>query len=164
MNHRRRTVSAMLAALVTGALPAGVAAQEKKKQAKARPEVRVPYLQYPLGGGWEGYIIFDRYVATSHPWVRPVQQETGGYVHNLKVMATDKNLQKTATFGSSTLAIYLAENAYKPFFDEPIKSDDWRHLYGATVELEDTGLLQYLTGPRGRPPWRYQAVTVPSPR
>jgi len=129
MNHRRRTVSALVAALMAGALPAGVAAQEKKKQEKKRAEVRVPYLQYPLGGGWEGYIIFDRYVATSHPWVRPVQQETAGYVHNLKTMATDKNLQKTATFGSSTLAIYLAENAYKPFFDEPLKVD-WLHLHG----------------------------------
>ena len=124
MNYRRREVSALLAALATGVLPTGAAAQQK------RQEVRVPYLQYPLGGGWEGYIIFDRYVATSHPWVRPVQQETGGYVHNLKTMAVDKNLQKTATFGSSTLAIYLAETGYKPFFDEPLKADDWRHLYG----------------------------------
>jgi TRAP transporter TAXI family solute receptor len=129
MNHRRRTVSALVAALMAGALPAGAMAQEKKQE-KKRKEVRVPYLQYPLGGGWEGYIIFDRYVAQSHPWVRPVQQETGGYVHNLKVMAATKGLQKSATFGSSTLAIYLAENGYKPFFDEPLKADDWRHLHG----------------------------------
>jgi len=129
MNHRRRTVSAILAALASGALPAGVVAQAKKQE-KKRSEVRVPYLQYPLGGGWEGYIIFDRYVAQSHPWVRPVQQETGGYVHNLKVMAATKGLQKTATFGTSTLAVYLAETAYKPFFDEPVKSDDWRWLHG----------------------------------
>jgi TRAP-type uncharacterized transport system substrate-binding protein len=129
MNHRRRTISALLASLAAGALPAGVIAQEKKQE-KKRKEVRVPYLQYPLGGGWEGYIIFDRYVAQNHPWVRPVQQETGGYVHNLKVMAKDKTLQKTGTFGSSTLAIYLAETGYKPFFDEPLKADDIRHLYG----------------------------------
>jgi TRAP-type uncharacterized transport system substrate-binding protein len=128
MNHRRRTVSALLASLVAGALPAGVIAQEKKQE-KKRKEVRVPYLQYPLGGGWEGYIIFDRYVAQSHPWVRPVQQETAGYVHNLKTMAKDKTLQRTATFGSSTLAIYLAENAYKPFFEEPL-TGDWLHLHG----------------------------------
>lgn len=124
MKYTRREVCAgLLAALATGALPAGAAAQKK------REEVRVPFLQYPLGGGWEGYIIFDRYVAQRHPWLRPVQQETGGYVHNLKVMAADKNLQKTATFGSSTLAIYLAENAYKPFFDKPVIGD-WLHLYG----------------------------------
>jgi len=116
-------IALLLAALMIATLPDGAAAQEK------RNEVRVPYLQYPLGGGWEGYIIFDRYVATSHPWVRPVQQETAGYVHNLKTMAKDKRLQKTATFGSSTLAIYLAENAYKPFFDEPLK-EDWLHLHG----------------------------------
>jgi TRAP-type uncharacterized transport system substrate-binding protein len=124
MNHIRRAVSALLVALMMGGLLAEADAQEKK-----RHEVRVPYLQYPLGGGWEGYIIFDRYVAQSHPWVRPVQQETGGYVHNLKTMAADKTLQKTATFGTSTLAVYLAENAYKPFFDEPIKGD-WRWLHG----------------------------------
>jgi uncharacterized protein len=118
------SVVALLAVLMIGTLPDGAAAQEKRR------EVRVPFLQYPLGGGWEGYIIFDRYVAQNHPWVRPVQQETGGYVHNLKVMAKDKNLQKTATFGSSTLAIYLAETGYKPFFDEPLKADDWLHLYG----------------------------------
>ena len=128
MNHRRRAVTALLAAPMMGGLLAEAIAQEKKQE-KKRQEVRVPYLQYPLGGGWEGYIIFDRYVATSHPWVRPVQQETAGYVHNLKTMAVDKNLQKTATFGSSTLAIYLAETAYKPFFDEPLKGD-WLHLYG----------------------------------
>ena len=46
MNYRRRQVSALLAALATGVLPTGAAAQQK------RPEVRVPYLQYPLGGGW----------------------------------------------------------------------------------------------------------------
>ena len=127
MFDRRLTnnfVIAALAALMIGALPDGAAAQAK------RAEVRVPFLQYPLGGGWEGYIIFDRYVAQSHPWVRPVQQETGGYVHNLKVMAADKNLQKTATFGSSTLAIFLAETGYKPFFDEKLNVDDFRHLYG----------------------------------
>ncbi len=112
------------AAAMIGALPGGAAAQQK------RAEVRVPFLQYPLGGGWEGYIIFDRYVAQSHPWLRPVQQETGGYVHNLKVMAKDKNLQKTATFGSSTLAIFLAETGYKPFFDEKLNVEDFRHLYG----------------------------------
>jgi len=121
---RREVCTGLLAALAMGALPAGAAAQQK------REEVRVPYLQYPLGGGWEGFIIFDRYVAQRHPWLRPVQQETGGYVHNLKVMAADKNLQKTATFGSSLLAIYLAENAYKPFFPEPISGDQWLHLHG----------------------------------
>src|SRR3990172_5563445 len=125
MKPRRRAVSALVAALMAGGLPVGAAAQGKKKQEKTRPEVRIPYLQYPLGGGWVGYIIFDRYVATSHPWLRPVQQETGGYVHNLKVMAADKNLQKTATFGSSTLAIYLAETGYKPFFDEQLNVDDF---------------------------------------
>lgn len=129
MNYRRKTVSALLAAIAAGALPAGVIAQQKKEE-KKRKEVRVPYLQYPLGGGWEGYIIFDRFVAQNHPWVRPVQQETGGYVHNLKVMSKDKNLQRTATFGTTTGAVFLAETAYKPFFDEPIKSDDWRWLYG----------------------------------
>ncbi|MGH8632075.1 MAG: hypothetical protein ACREU7_15105, partial [Burkholderiales bacterium] len=127
MNHVRRAVTALLAVLITGGLLAEADAQQKKPPEKKRKEVRVPYLQYPLGGGWEGYIIFDRYVATSHPWVRPVQQETGGYVHNLKVMAATKALQKSATFGSSTLAIFLAENGYKPFFDEPLKADDWRH-------------------------------------
>jgi TRAP transporter TAXI family solute receptor len=111
------------AAAMIGALPDKAAAQQK------RAEVRVPFLQYPLGGGWEGYIIFDRFVAQNHPWLRPVQQETAGYVHNLKVMNADKTLQKTATFGSSTLAIYLAENAYKPFFIEPVKGD-WLHLWG----------------------------------
>ncbi|MGF1608715.1 MAG: TAXI family TRAP transporter solute-binding subunit [Kiloniellales bacterium] len=109
------------APLAVGAWPARLA---------ARDEVRVPFLQYPLGGGWEGFIIFDRFVAQNHEWLRPVQQETGGYVHNLKVMATDKNLQKTATFGSSTGAIYLAENAYKPFFPEPLPCDDFLHLFG----------------------------------
>jgi uncharacterized protein len=129
MNHRRRVVKALLAAPMMGGFLSGALAQDKKQEKKRR-EVRVPFLQYPLGGGWEGYIIFDRYVAQNHPWLRPVQQETGGYVHNLKVMTVDKNLQKTATFGSSTLAIYLAETGYKPFFDEPLKADDWRHLYG----------------------------------
>jgi TRAP-type uncharacterized transport system substrate-binding protein len=121
---KRRSFIAAIAALSSAGMAVPALAQRK------RPEVRVPYLQYPLGGGWEGYIIFDRYVATNHPWVRPVQQETGGYVHNLKVMSKDRNLQKTATFGSSTLAIYLAETGYKPFFDEPLKADDFRHLYG----------------------------------
>ena len=130
MNYLRRAATALLAVLITGGLLVEAAAQEKKPPEKKRKEVRVPYLQYPLGGGWEGYIIFDRYVAQNHPWVRPVQQETAGYVHNLKVMAKDKRLQKTATFGSSTLAIYLAETGYKPFFDEPLKVDDFRHLYG----------------------------------
>lgn len=124
MKYRSRAVSALLAALMMGVLPAGAGAQEK------RAEVRVPYLQYPLGGGWEGYLIFDRYVAQAHPWLRPVQQETAGYVHNLKVMERDKNFQMTATFGTSTLAVFLAESAYKPFFDEPVKSDDWRWLHG----------------------------------
>jgi uncharacterized protein len=121
---RRRRFIAAVAALSSAGVPALALAQRKRR------EVRVPYLQYPLGGGWEGYIIFDRYVAQRHPWVRPVQQETAGYVHNLKVMAKDKRLQKTATFGSSTLAIYLAETGYKPFFDEPTKVDDFRHLHG----------------------------------
>ncbi len=120
MKYTSRAVSALLAALIIGALPTGAAAQK---------EVRVPFLQYPLGGGWEGYYIFDRYVADKHPWLRPVQQPTGGYVHNLKVMAADKNLQKTATFGTSTGAIFLAETGYKPFFREPVTSE-WRWLYG----------------------------------
>ncbi len=124
MDYQRREVSAtLLAALVMGALPAGAVAQPK------REEVRVPYLQYPMGGGWEGFIIFDRYVAQSHPWVRPVQQETAGYVHNLKTMAVDKKLQTTATFGTTTGAIFLAETAYKPFFDTPLIGD-WRWLHG----------------------------------
>jgi uncharacterized protein len=117
------SVIALLAALMIGTQPDGAAAQEK------RQEVRVPFLQYPLGGGWEGYIIFDRFVAQSHPWLRPVQQETGGYVHNLKVMAATKHLQKTATFGSSTGALLLAETGYKPFFETPLKGD-WLHLWG----------------------------------
>src|SRR3990170_2879669 len=122
---RRRRFIAAIAALSSAGMTVPAVAQTKKRR-----EVRVPYLQYPLGGGWEGYIIFDRYVAQNHPWVRPVQQETGGYVHNLKVMAATKRLQKTATFGSSTLAIHLAETGYKPFFDEKLNVDDFRHLYG----------------------------------
>lgn len=121
---RRRSFIAALAALSSAGMPVTALAQKKRK------EVRVPFLQYPLGGGWEGYIIFDRYVAERHPWLRPVQQPTGGYVHNLKVMAANKTLQKTATFGSSTGAIWLAEMGYKPFFTEPMPADDWRHLWG----------------------------------
>ena len=37
---------------------------------------------------------------------------------------------------------------------------DRRRLYGATVELEEAGLLRCLTGPRGRRPWRYAADPV----
>lgn len=121
---RRRRFIAAMAALSGANLAVPVLAQQKKRR-----EVRVPFLQYPLGGGWEGYIIFDRYVAQRHPWLRPVQQETAGYVHNLKVMNANKNLQKTATFGSSVGAIYLAERGYKPFFSEPLKGD-WLHLWG----------------------------------
>lgn len=124
--NRSRAVSwiAVLAALMMGGLVAGAAAQED------RDAVRVPFLQYPLGGGWEGFIIFDRYVADTHPWLRPVQQPSGGYVHNLKVLTRSKPLQTTATIGSSTLAIFLAEQGYKPFFDEPMDVSDLRHLFG----------------------------------
>ena len=115
-------VTAFAAALMIGALPGGAAAQQK--------EVRVPFLQYPLGGGWEGYFIFDRYVAAKHPWLRPVQQPTAGYVHNLKVMGADKKLQKTATFGTTTGALFLAETAYAPFFRKAISVEDFRWLYG----------------------------------
>src|SRR5438876_552620 len=100
--------------------------------AQAHKEVRVSFLQYPLGGGWEGYFIFDRLVADSHPWLRPFQQETPGYVYNLKLLARDKALQKTATFGSSTGAEWLATKGIKPFFDEPI-AVDWKWLYGETL-------------------------------
>ena len=85
----------LLLALVLSALTPFAFAQQKK-------EVRVPFLQYPLGGGWEGYFIFDRLVADAHPWLRPFQQETPGFVYNLKLLERDKNLQKSATFGSST--------------------------------------------------------------
>lgn len=97
-----------------------------------KKEVRVPFLQYPLGGGWEGYFIFDRLVADAHPWLRPFQQETPGYVYNMKLLERDKNLQKSATFGSSTGAEWLADNGIKPFFDKPIKVD-WKWLYGETL-------------------------------
>jgi uncharacterized protein len=100
--------------------------------AQARKELRVPYLQYPLGGGWEGYYIFDRLVADAHPWLRPFQQETPGFVYNLKLLAKDKAMQKTATFGSSTGAEWLAAKGVKPFFDEPI-AVDWKWLYGETL-------------------------------
>jgi TRAP transporter TAXI family solute receptor len=97
-----------------------------------KKETRVPFLQYPLGGGWEGYFIFDRLVADAHPWLRPFQQETPGYVYNLKLFARDKNMQRTATFGSSTGAEWLADKGIKPFFDDPIKVD-WKWLYGETL-------------------------------
>jgi hypothetical protein len=100
--------------------------------AQARKEVRVSFLQYPLGGGWEGYFIFDRLVADSHPWLRPVQQETPGYVYNLKLLARDKAMQKSVTFGSSTGAEWLAAKGVKPFFDDPI-TVDWKWLYGETL-------------------------------
>src|SRR5688572_27927108 len=97
-----------------------------------KKEVRVPFLQYPLGGGWEGYFIFDRLVADAHPWLRPFQQETPGYVYNLKLFARDKNMQRTPTFGSSTDAEWLADKGIKSFFDELIKVD-WKWLYGETL-------------------------------
>lgn len=100
--------------------------------AAQKSEVRVPFLQYPLGGGWEGYFIFDRLVADSHPWLRPFQQETPGYVYNLKLLARDKNMQKTVVFGSSTGAEWLAAKGIKPFFDKPIDVD-WKWLYGETL-------------------------------
>lgn len=123
MRYTRRQVSKM-------ALAAPLALGAWSTPLAARDEVRVPFLQYPLGGGWEGFIIFDRFVAQNHEWLRPVQQETAGYVHNMKVMLADKNLQKTAAFGTTTGAIYLAENAYKPFFPEPIDCSDFLHLFG----------------------------------
>jgi TRAP-type uncharacterized transport system substrate-binding protein len=121
---KRRSFIAAIAAVPGAGISVPALAQKK------RAEVRVPFLQYPLGGGWEGYIIFDRYVAERHPWLRPVQQETAGYVFNLQVMSRDKKLQRTATFGTTTLAIHLAETGYQPYFTKPLSADDFRHLYG----------------------------------
>ncbi|MBI2460764.1 MAG: hypothetical protein HYV61_04540 [Candidatus Rokubacteria bacterium] len=121
-----------LAVLLGVTLGPRAAAQAPTPSAQPQKEVRVPFLQYPLGGGWEGYFIFDRLVADQHPWLRPFQQETPGYVYNLKVMAKDRTLQKTATFGSSTGAEWLAAKGTKPFFEEPI-TVDWKWLYGETL-------------------------------
>lgn len=130
IGYLSRLVSAfVVAVLVAGALAPGAEAQAP---AQPRKEVRVPFLQYPLGGGWEGYFIFDRLVADSHPWLRPFQQETPGYVYNLKLLAKDRTMQKTVTFGSSTGAEWLAAKGVKPFFEEPIVVN-WKWLYGETL-------------------------------
>jgi len=119
-------MSRLIAALAVALFSLAPQALAQKK------ETRVPFLQYPLGGGWEGYFIFDRLVADSHPWLRPFQQETPGFVYNLKLLARDKAQQKSATFGSSTGAEWLAAKGVKPFFDEPI-AVDWKWLYGETL-------------------------------
>ena len=94
-----------------------------------KKEVVVPFFQWPIGGGWEGYIIFDRLVADDHPWLRPKSQETPGFVYNVKAVERTQSFQKTTAFGFSVAAEWLAQRGVKPFFEKPI-TVDWKWLYG----------------------------------
>ncbi len=92
--------------------------------------VRVPIFSTPMGSGlYEWWGIYERIFEKYHPWLRPIVQESPGFIYNLKMMANKKERWKEVIFAVNMPVMAAAEHAIKPFFDEPISGKPWKLLY-----------------------------------
>jgi TRAP transporter TAXI family solute receptor len=131
----KRRFGVFLLALCVGVVLALAVAIPVQVGSAAEPRTTIAMLEWPTGyGPPEQAVILSRLITEHSKKIRLAAQETPGYVYNLKVMAKDKWRWKRHIMGTNPGARWLAENAIKPFFEEPIKQE-WKLLWGEAISL-----------------------------
>lgn len=101
----------------------------------AETRTTIAMLEWPTGyGPPEQAVVLSRLISEGDAKIRLSAQETPGYVYNIKAMAKDDWRWARHIFGTNPGARWLAQNAIKPFFDEPI-TQEWTLLWSEAISL-----------------------------
>lgn len=131
----KKRVRTFLYALCAGVVLGLAATIPVQVGSAAEPRTTIAMLEWPTGyGPPEQAVILGRLISEGSDKIRLAAQETPGYVYNLKIMAKDEWRWKRHIMGTNPGARWLAENAVKPFFEEPIKQE-WKLIWGEAISL-----------------------------
>lgn len=121
----RRSVLTGLAGATLGAMVAG-------HPALAREIRKFRLLMAPEQSGvYHAYAILQTRAEESHPWLRPINVETGGFNYNVAYMGKNREHWTDTMFGSATVLEWAAKTGLKPFYNEPMATaEDFRIVGG----------------------------------
>lgn len=111
--RRRQLMAAAGLGLLEALLgPRSALAQELRK-------VRI--LMTPEQSGvYHAYAILQARAEESHPWLRPIAVETGGFNYNVNYIAKNPAQWTGSMLGSATVLEWAAQKGIKPFYPEPL--------------------------------------------
>ena len=71
-------------------------------------------------GVYHAFSILQARAEEHHPWLRPINVETGGFNYNINYIAKHPEQWASTMVGSATVLEWAAQKGVKPFFPEPL--------------------------------------------
>lgn len=116
LDMRRRNaiagIGAGLLGLVIGSSPA-FARELRKFRLLMTPE---------QSGVYHAYAIMQARAEEHHPWLRPINVETGGFNYNVNYIANNAKQWSSTMLGSATVLEWAAQKGVKPFYPKPLRA------------------------------------------
>lgn len=120
----RRSALAAFAGTAFGAMLAGY-------PALAREIRKFRLLMAPEQSGvYHAYAILQSRAEDHHPWLRPINVETGGFNYNVTYIGRNPDQWKDTMFGSATVLEWAAKKGVKPFYNEPMAAAEDFQIIG----------------------------------
>ncbi len=110
---RRSALKALSGLLVSSLLPdRSFAAELRRFRILMTPE---------QSGVYNAYAVMQTQAQQSHPWLRPIVVETGGFNYNVKYIAQNPGQWKDTMLASATVLEWAAKTGVKPFYPVPLR-------------------------------------------